>query len=91
MKSSNQPIFDANTVEFVTVAAEFCGFLERTPEMQPSEFVDRSLKLLPLLYLKASLLPDCEPLDDIEPETFVTETDYEHLRSLMTWRSATHL
>ena len=75
MKSSNQPIFDANTVEFVTVAAEFCGFLERTPEMQPDEFVDRSLKLLPLLYLKASLLPDCEPLDDIEPETFVTETD----------------
>ena len=83
MKSSNQPIFDANTVEFVTVAAEFCGFLERTPEMQPDEFVDRSLKLLPLLYLKASLLPDCEPLDDIEPETFVTETDYEHLRSLI--------
>ena len=83
MKSSNQPIFDANTVEFVTVAAEFCGFLERTPEMQPDEFVDRTLKLLPLLYLKASLLPDCEPLDDIEPETFVTETDYEHLRSLI--------
>ncbi|MDY3268322.1 MAG: DUF5063 domain-containing protein [Phocaeicola sp.] len=83
MKETKLPIFDANTVEFVTVAAEFCGFLERTPEMQPSEFVDRVLKLLPLLYLKASLLPDCEPLDDIEPETFVTETDYEHLRNLI--------
>ncbi len=83
MKSKNQPIFDANTVEFVTVAAEFCGFLERTMELQPSEFVDRSLKLLPLLYLKASLLPECEPIDDVEPEIFVTETDYEHVRSMI--------
>lgn len=83
MKQTNQPIFNANTVEFVTVAAEFCGFLERTPEMQPDEFTDRVLKLLPLLYLKASLLPECEPLDDIEPETFVTETDYEHIREMV--------
>ena len=30
MEKSNTPIiFDKNTVEFVTVAAEFCGFLER--------------------------------------------------------------
>ena len=83
MERTNQTIFDANTVEFVTVAAEFCGFLERAPELERPEFVDKSLKLLPLLYLKASLLPKCEPLDEMPPETFVSEAFYEHLRSLI--------
>ena len=83
MERTNQAIFDANTVEFVTVAAEFCGFLEHTPELERSEFIDKSLKLLPLLYLKASMLPECEEMDDMALETFVTEGDYEHLRSLI--------
>lgn len=74
-------IFDKNTVEFVTVAAEFCGFLERTPEMARARFVDTSLKLLPLLYLKASLLPDCPRWEEADPETFVTEGDYERVRA----------
>ena len=76
-----QPIFDKNTVEFVTVAAEYCGFLERINEVSRSSFVDKTLKLLPLLYLKASLLPACERTSYVDPETFVTETDYEVLRS----------
>ncbi len=32
MEKYSQVIFDKNTVEFVTVAAEFCGFLERDDE-----------------------------------------------------------
>ena len=74
-------IFDRNTVEFVTVSAEFCGFLERVSEKKRKAFVDTSLKLLPLLYLKASLLPECVRLDEADPETFVTEGDYELVRS----------
>ena len=80
MKKNTQAIFDKNTVEFVTVAAEFCGFLERVSEQKRSQFVDTALKLLPLLYLKASLLPECERMEDFDPETFVTESDYEQLR-----------
>lgn len=81
MKDKLSVIFDKNTVEFVTVAAEFCGFLERTPEMERSGFVDKMLKLLPLLYLKAQLIPACERVDEAELETFVTEGDYERVRS----------
>ena len=33
MEKYSQVIFDKNTVEFVTVAAEFCGFLERAREI----------------------------------------------------------
>lgn len=80
-ENNSQVIFDKNAVEFVTVAAEFCGFMERVSEMKRRDFVDKSLKLLPLLYLKASLLPACERMEETDPETFVTETDYEVLRS----------
>ena len=80
MEKYSQVIFDKNTVEFVTVAAEYCGFLERTRAMKRSVFVDTALKILPLLYLKTTLLPPCEPIGEDDPETFVTEEDYELIR-----------
>ena len=80
MKKESQVIFDRNVVEFVTVAAEFCKFLEQAEGMKRSIFVDTSLKILPLLYLKASMLPECETIGDEAPETFVTEETYEVLR-----------
>ena len=80
-ENNSQVIFDKNAVEFVTVAAEFCGFMERVSDMKRRDFVDKSLKLLPLLYLKASLLPACERMEESDPENFVTETDYEVVRS----------
>lgn len=79
-ENNSQVIFYKNAVEFVTVAAEFCGFMERVSDMKRRDFVDKSLKLLPLLYLKASLLPACERMEESDPETFVTETDYEVVR-----------
>lgn len=80
MEKESQTIFDKNVIEFVTVAAEFCAFLERAESMKRSDFVNTSLKILPLLYLKASLLPPCERLGEEELETYVTEEVYEILR-----------
>ena len=62
------------------MAAEYCGFLERARDMKRYDFVDTALKILPLLYLKATLLPPCEPIGEDEPEIFVTEEDYELIR-----------
>lgn len=80
MKKESQVIFDKNVIEFVTVAAEFCGFLERAESMKRRTFVDTTLKLLPLLYLKASMLPPCEVIGEEAPESYVTEEIYEILR-----------
>ncbi len=80
MNEKDSVIFHRDTVEFVTVAAEFCGFLERAGGQGRRTFVDTVLKLLPLLYLKASMLPPCEQLGMVEPETFVGEDDYETVR-----------
>ncbi len=80
MEKSKSVIFDRNTVEFVTVAAEYCAFLERSEGMKRAVFTDTVLKILPLLYIKASMLPEVEALGDDAPENFVTEEDYEVLR-----------
>lgn len=77
----NENIYDKNIVEFVTVGVEFCSFIERTNELSRNEFTDTSVKILPLLYLKATLLPDCESGLDLLAEHFVTEDVYEYIRS----------
>lgn len=80
MRKDSQTIFDKNVIEFVKVAAEYCTFLEQAENMKREDFVDTILKLLPLLYLKASLLPKCETIGEESPETYVTEEMYEILR-----------
>lgn len=80
MEQNHQVIFSRDVVEFVTVAAEFCAYLEQTETIKRASFVDTTLKILPLLYLKASLLPPCEVVGEEEPETYVTEETYEIMR-----------
>lgn len=80
MKKESQTIFDRNVIEFVTVAAEFCKFLEQAEGSKRITFVDTALKILPLLYLKASMLPPCETLGEETLENYVTEETYEIIR-----------
>ena len=80
MKEKEDIVFSRNTVEFVTVAAEFCAYLEKTGTQPRKEFVETLLKLLPLLYIKAQMLPDDERINDDDLEDFVTEDRYEVLR-----------
>ena len=80
MEQTSQVIFDKNSIEFVTVAAEYCSFIERSRGADKKTFVDTALKILPLLYLKASLIPECELIGEGDLEVFVTEDDYEYVR-----------
>lgn len=68
------------TIEFLTVAKQFCTFVENSEGMQRRLFVDTMLKLLPLLYVKTLMLGKAEHVDDACPETFVTEDSYEVIR-----------
>lgn len=73
---TNQVVYSKNVVEFVTVANEFCTSIENVSQFLPKENLDRLQKLLPLLYLKAAVLPKIERVIDDELEKFVTELDY---------------
>lgn len=81
MEKENNPIYKHNTLEFVTVALEYCTFVETAGNAGLFDFVDKATKLLPLLYLKASLLPVIDENDEVEPELTVTEEMYESVRS----------
>jgi hypothetical protein len=69
-------VYSKNVIELITVANEFCSFLERSEEMESSAFLSHLQKILPLLYLKASLLPDFEFETEDDLEKYVTELDY---------------
>lgn len=82
MEKKNNPIYERNTLEFVTVALEFCTFVETAGQNSLFDFIDKGIKLLPLLYLKATLLTEAEVGDeDDEPELTVTEDMYETVRT----------
>lgn len=80
MTEIKEIVYHKDTVEFVTVAVQYCSFIEQSEGMERYRFIDVSLKILPLLYLKGSLLPSCEEQSDEMIEEFVREEDYEIIR-----------
>ena len=55
--------------------------MSRTPAIPVFRLLDKAVKILPLLYLKATLLPEAEEDEDAEPELTVTEDMYESVRN----------
>ena len=76
-------VYSPPVIDFVTVVAETCLFLENASEGGRDEFIDKSLKILPLLYLKTSLLKVPEPVFGDGAERFVTEEDYLFVKEQM--------
>lgn len=75
----NHIVYSKNVVEFVTVASEFCRLMERVNSHTAYENLQLLQKILPLLYLKAAMLPRNEKVLDEELEKYVTEMDYNLL------------
>jgi hypothetical protein len=69
-------IYDKSVIDFVTIAVEVCVFLEKDEPLSREEWIDRLLKMLPLLYVKALLLPESVSTEEEFPATFVREEDY---------------
>lgn len=81
-KEKTSVVYGRDVMEFVTVVVEYCAFLEQADGKERLRFVDTLTKLLPLLYLKASLLPKYEILNEAYySEDFVTEGDYNMVRT----------
>jgi Domain of unknown function (DUF5063) len=76
MNTSSDPVYSRNVVEFVAVANEFCKYAEHASELKGDELLKILQRILPLLYLKASLLPQLEPFFEDGNEKFVTEADW---------------
>ena len=64
LTESGKPIYHHDVLEFVTVAIEYCAYLEKSQGRERGDFLDTMLKLLPLLYVKAQLLPQVDSEGD---------------------------
>lgn len=74
-------VYSHDVLEFVTVAVQYCAFLEQEEGTERKEFVDTILKLLPLLYIKGALIQKYEPIEDVTLQDYVTEENYDIVRN----------
>ena len=75
------PVYSKQVIEFVTVANEFCSFMEYAGQLEKLDFIQKIQKLLPLLYLKGSLIPEMESVLNEGNEKFVTEQEYDFVNN----------
>jgi hypothetical protein len=82
-KTAEEPIQDdlysRKVIDMLTVANEYCLFIEKAEDFTKEEVFQYTQKLLPLIYLKASLLPVIPVHDENAAEHFVTEEQWENL------------
>jgi hypothetical protein len=69
-----------NVQDLVYWSAAIVVYLERMDEPTRTEFTDKMLNYLPMLYVKTKQLPNFQPMLDGEPEHFVTEMDYNTIQ-----------
>lgn len=84
---SDKPIDDITLtkpiIEMATVANEFCFFLETLGTKDKQTILEFSQRILPLLYLKGSLLPDISPEYPEANERFVTEEEWQNIFTML--------
>lgn len=83
MSDNSDPVYARNVVEFVAVANEFCKYAEHSSEIKGDEMLRILQRILPFLYLKASLLPGFEPVFEDGNEKFVTESDWFRIHNTL--------
>jgi hypothetical protein len=79
MEENTDPVYSQQVIEFVAVANEFCKYAERSSELDGDEMLKILQRILPFMYLKASLLPLFEPYFEDGNEKFVTESDWNRI------------
>lgn len=90
MEENTNPVYSQHAIEFIAVANEFCKFVEGAGEISLSNFVEIAHKILPLLYLKGTMLPEISESYEEFNEKFVTEDDYTFIQQKMLEKFGTY-
>ena len=75
----SQPVYSKNVMEFITVAHDYCITMSKNQKLGAKQLTDYLRKVLPLLYVKADLLPEIEVQNPEANQRFVTEEEWETL------------
>jgi hypothetical protein len=81
--NSEDPLYSRKVLEMITVANEYCLFLEKAEEYSREELFSFLQKITPLIYLKSALLPEIEPEDEDALEHIVTEEQWENMFNVL--------
>ena len=73
----NEEAYSKPVIEMLTVANEYCIFLEKIENYPTQEIFPYLQRILPLMYLKGSLLPEIKVDDSSFNEKFLTEEQWE--------------
>lgn len=71
------PVYSKTVLEMLTVANEYCLFLEKAENYDRQDILLFLQRICPLIYIKASLLPVIELTDEEASEHYVTEEEWE--------------
>jgi len=83
-ESFEHVVYSKNVIEFVTVAKEYCTFVESIEELNRKQFVTIATRIIPLLYLKSVVLPKVETELEENIEKTVDEMTYTHIQDGIT-------
>lgn len=83
MEKEEKIIYSRQVVEFAASANEYCKYLEGIKEIKGIEILKVMQRLLPFIYLRASLLPILEPNLEEGNEKTVTEFDYTRMHDAL--------
>lgn len=81
---NNSSVYERDILELVTVAVEFCAYVENAAEKDRKIFISTMQKLLPLLYLKGVLAPKYELTEECDSDSlssFVSMENYDIVRN----------
>lgn len=76
-------VHSRKVLEMVTVANEYCRFLEKAEEYETGDLLQFLQKIVPLVYLKSSLLPEVQVSDEDAIEHYVTEQQWEEMFNVL--------
>jgi hypothetical protein len=79
----DDPVYSRKVLEMLTVANEYCLFLEKAEDYTAEELLNFLQKISPLIYLKSVLLPDIEVEDEDAVEHYVSEEQWESLFNIL--------
>lgn len=83
MNVHNEIIFSKQVLEFITVANDFCIFIEKSISYDKETILEYVNKVTPLLYIKGVLIPDILPSNPDANEKFVTEEMWTDIYSAL--------
>ncbi len=79
MEEEQKIIYSRKVIEFAASANEYCKYLDGSRDISGIEILKVMQRLLPFIYLRATLLPMLEPLLEDGNEKTVTEFDYTRM------------